>query len=84
MAGFTGLTARPGLDRPLTDATGLKGGFDFSFRFPPDEPAATPLDHLISAVFPAVGEQLGLRIKPRKVPMEVLVVDQVENSPTPN
>jgi uncharacterized protein (TIGR03435 family) len=81
MASFTGLMARPGLDRPLIDATALEGGFDFTFRFPPDESAATRLDYLISSVFPAVTEQLGLKIEARKVPADVLVVDLWTRSP---
>jgi uncharacterized protein (TIGR03435 family) len=84
MASLAGLIGRPGLDRPLIDATGLEGGFDFRFRFPPDESAAPALDFLVSSVFPAITEQLGLKVEARKAPVEVLVIDRVERTPTPN
>ena len=88
-------------DRPVTDATGLKGTYDFNFEVTPEEyqtlliraavnsgvvlpPQALRLldnggDPLGSAV-----EQLGLKLDSRKVPVDLLVVDQVLKTPIDN
>jgi uncharacterized protein (TIGR03435 family) len=68
-----------GMDRPLVDLTGLQGGFDFPF----DEPAwdrenTTLAEYTTELVWPAVQDQLGIRVEPRKAPMGVLVIDHVE------
>ena len=71
-------------DRPVIDATGLEGGYDFNFSFPPREPDVTQLEYKLSVVFPAVYDQLGLRIEPRKAPVEVLVIDSADKAPSTN
>ncbi len=84
MASFAGFLSRPQLDRPVVDLTGLIGGFDFAFDYPPRDPNMMPLDYLLTEVFPSVADQLGLRVEARKAPMEVLVIDQAEKTPTGN
>jgi uncharacterized protein (TIGR03435 family) len=66
------------VDRPVIDATGLIGNFEWTLSFARN--ALNP-DH--PSIFTAVEEQLGLRLEPRTAPYEVLVVDSVE-LPTPN
>ena len=67
--------------RVVLDQTGLKGNFDFVLNGislgsiegnheAPDEPA--------TSIFTALQEQLGLKLESRKAPVEVLVVEHVE------
>ena len=58
------------LHAPVMDATGIEGDFDIQLKWTPDE--------LQSAVFPALEEQLGLKLEARKVPKEVIVIDSVQ------
>jgi uncharacterized protein (TIGR03435 family) len=62
------------LNQPVVDKTGLKGTFDFTLEWAKDDTgeASAPL------IFTALQEQLGLRLKERKFPMEVIVVDSVD------
>ena len=55
---------------PVLDATGIDGDYDIQLQWTPDE--------LQSAVFPALEEQLGLKLEARKVPKEVIVIDSVQ------
>src|SRR5262249_14760442 len=65
------------LDRPVIDKTGIKGGFDAHLEFDrPNDPARHPTG---PSIFTAVQEQLGLKLTPDKGPVEVLVIDHVEN-----
>lgn len=66
---------------PVTDSTGLTGVFDFTLEWTPDN--ASPSDNGAS-IFTALQEQLGLKLDARKGPVEVLVIDAVEKSPTAN
>jgi uncharacterized protein (TIGR03435 family) len=76
---------------PVTDATGLGGVFDFTLEWSPsadlklgsaDTPAAA--DTQGPSIFTALQEQLGLRLESGKGPVEVLVVDRIEKTPTEN
>jgi uncharacterized protein (TIGR03435 family) len=58
------------LHAPVTNATGAEGKFDFKLEWTPDE--------LQTAFFPALEEQLGLKLEGRKVPTEVLVIDSAQ------
>ncbi len=73
------------LERPLIDETGLTGGFDFSIEWTPPEDMGQPGDvGSFGAPFrEALKKQLGLRLEPQKGPVEVLVIDHVEQ-PTAN
>jgi uncharacterized protein (TIGR03435 family) len=68
------------LERPLIDETGLTGGFDFSIEWTPPEDMGQPGDvGSFGAPFrEALKKQLGLRLEPQKGPVEVLVIDHVE------
>jgi uncharacterized protein (TIGR03435 family) len=72
---------------PVMDMTGLTGGFDFKLEFVPENLAADPnsLNADVSgpSIFRAVEDQLGLKLKSSKGPVEVLVIDRVER-PTDN
>jgi uncharacterized protein (TIGR03435 family) len=87
------------LNRPVLDKTGLTGRYDFALRWTPDEFQVSvfkyaegnepPSESISSAeptgpsIFTAIQQQLGLKLKPAKGPVEVLVIDHVEQ-PTPN
>jgi uncharacterized protein (TIGR03435 family) len=63
------------VDRFVVDKTGLSGGFDVELTWNPD--AAQPdLDR--PSIFAALQEQLGLKLVPEKGPVEILVVNHVE------
>jgi uncharacterized protein (TIGR03435 family) len=69
----------PSVDRPVVDATGLSGNFewDVTFAAGPNAPAD------VSQIFTALQDQLGLKLETRQAPVEVLVVDSVA-LPTPD
>jgi uncharacterized protein (TIGR03435 family) len=59
---------------PVSNATGLTGGFDFKLEWSPDESPQRDGP----SIFAAIQEQLGLKLEARKFPAEVLVVDRAE------
>jgi uncharacterized protein (TIGR03435 family) len=67
----------------VVDQTGLKGLFEVKLVWTPDD-RPVPDDERGPSVFTAVQEQLGLKLESRKGPMEVLVVDHAEKTPTEN
>jgi bla regulator protein blaR1 len=73
------------LDRPVLDKTGLTGTYDVRLVFTPDTRAnrASEPDPNDISILTAVQEQLGLKLKPQKALIEVLVVDRAEK-PTEN
>jgi uncharacterized protein (TIGR03435 family) len=67
-------------ERPVVDATGLAGSFDFDLKWTPYDAAGATVG---ASLFTAIQEQLGLRLEPRQAPMNVLVIDSAER-PTPD
>jgi uncharacterized protein (TIGR03435 family) len=78
-----------GLETPVVDETGLQGSFYFSLRsdfriFPvPASLGASKTDPNLPALSTALAEQLGLRLESRRGPVDVLVIDSVQQ-PTEN
>jgi len=79
------------LDRSVEDETGLKGVFDFTLEWEPDTQSTGVDDEAPSAnvgsgpsLFTALREQIGLKLEPRKAPVEVFVIDRIESTPTAN
>jgi uncharacterized protein (TIGR03435 family) len=68
----------PTLGRTVLDKTGLAGDFDIKLEWTPDESVKAAGDFAGSSIFTAIQEQLGLRLEATKGPVEVLVVDRVE------
>ncbi len=66
-----------GVDRPVLDETGLTGRYDFSLEWA-NAAATDAADSTAPSIFTAVREQLGLKLEPRRAPVEVLVIDHVE------
>jgi uncharacterized protein (TIGR03435 family) len=62
--------------RSVVDKTGLKGTYDFTLQFTPQQSTAT--DSTAPSIFTAIQEQLGLKLESQKAPMEVIVIDHIE------
>ncbi len=78
MEGFARILARS-VDLPVVNGTGLRGLFNFTLRWTPQS-ARTPSSEAPDgpSLFTAVQEQLGLRLRAGKAPVEVIVIDHVE------
>lgn len=86
--GATAGTVSRGLDRPVVDVTGLGGLYSFKLLWASDRPsrpavAAAGLPEPTDpedapSIFTALQERLGLRLEPRKAPVDVLVIDHIE------
>ena len=86
------------LTQPVLDATGISGGWDLTVIFNPNAGTANgpgPAGGLGAAppasdpsgsytIFEAVEKQLGLKLEKQKRPMEVFVIDHIEQKPTDN
>jgi uncharacterized protein (TIGR03435 family) len=68
----------------VVDMTGLQGVFDFTLEWDPSTDPASGRQNLSPSMFTALQEQLGLRLEERKMPVEILVIDHVEKTPTEN
>lgn len=77
------------LGHPVVDQTGLSGTFDFTLNFIRESnqsasPAAETQPGMQGSTFlEALQEQLGMKLKPVKAPLKILVIDHVEE-PSPN
>jgi uncharacterized protein (TIGR03435 family) len=84
------------LDRPVVDMTGLTGRYDFTVEYSVDElrnlvrASGGDASHIPDfggdptiSIFTSV-EALGLKLEPRKAPVEVIVIDSVQKTPTAN
>ena len=84
------------LDRPAVDMTGIAGTYDFSLEYSLEElrnllrsstggarelPAGIPDSG--TSIFASL-EAVGLKLEQRKAPIEVVVVDRIERTPTEN
>jgi uncharacterized protein (TIGR03435 family) len=65
----------------VIDKTGIKGSYDFRLSFAPDTAGA---DSTLPSIFTALEEQLGLKLVAQKVPVEMLVIDHLDKTPTEN
>jgi uncharacterized protein (TIGR03435 family) len=85
------LSQFPDVGRIVRDRTGLSGAFDIDLKYSPAFPAAANPDASVAnptsdsgpSVFTAIQEQLGLKLESTKAPVDVLVIDHVEQ-PTPD
>ena len=79
------------LGGPVRDMTGLSGNYEFNLTWTPEDKLLAGADDTSTApgdrppsIFTALQEQLGLRLEPRKFPIQTVVVDRVERVPTEN
>jgi uncharacterized protein (TIGR03435 family) len=78
------------LGRPIFDKTGLTGNYDFDLHWTPDDappmaggaqagsPGSDAATDPGPSLFTALQEQLGLRLDPQKGPVDVVVIDHIE------
>jgi uncharacterized protein (TIGR03435 family) len=79
MKSFAGmLTAK--LKRPVADKTGTAGDYEVHLRFAPDSDP----DSSLPSIFTALQEEMGIRLQPSKVPVEMVVIDHLNKIPTEN
>jgi uncharacterized protein (TIGR03435 family) len=71
------------VDRPVEDATGLKGQYDFTLKWINDR-LLPPDDNTGPNIFAALQAQLGLKLESKKGMVDVLVIDHIEKTPTEN
>jgi uncharacterized protein (TIGR03435 family) len=72
------------LKQPVIDKTGMSGTYDFDLIFTRDDsPTDTPHPDY-GSIFTAIEKQLGLKLIPEKIPVDYLIIDQVERVPTEN
>jgi uncharacterized protein (TIGR03435 family) len=71
------------LTNPVVDSTGLKGSYDFGIKWTPQFFIQKAGTDAIS-IFDAVDKQLGLKLELQTAPRPVLIVDSVNQKPTPN
>jgi uncharacterized protein (TIGR03435 family) len=67
--------------RPVVDQTGLKGTFDFTLKWTPESLSASAAAKEVGdapSLFTAIREQLGLQLVASKAPVEVIVIDHIE------
>jgi uncharacterized protein (TIGR03435 family) len=86
IAGFANVLS-DNLHRAVIDKTGLTGKYDFDLKWARDDDSVSSNSDAATdagpSIFTAMVEQLGLKLQPAKGPVEVLVVDHVEQ-PTEN
>ena len=73
------------LGRPVIDKTGLTGRYDFDLAFAPMGPSTpdAPSDPARPTIFIALEEQLGLKLQSTNGPLDVIVIDSIEQ-PVPD
>lgn len=76
---LAGLLRRPTGDW-IVNKTGIAGTYDYELNFAPLNDPNSSLPN----VFTALREQLGLKLVPQKVPIDMLVIDHVDKIPTEN
>ena len=68
------------LKRPVADKTGASGDYEVKLRFAPESDA----DSALPSIFTALQEQMGIKLEPAKVPVEMIVIDHLDKTPTEN
>ena len=76
------LLSRFETERPILDMTGLTGSYRIQLKWAWAPRGAQTPDG--PSLFSALEEQLGLKLESRKGPIDVLVVDSAEKTPTEN
>lgn len=65
------------MERIVVDRTGLTGRYDLTLTWSRDDGATAAADRNSPPIVTAIQEQLGLRLRPAKLPVETFVVDHV-------
>lgn len=84
MADLAGILSNH-LERPVSDATGLVGRYEFTLSWLTATPAAMPPQADPGPdLFGALKQQLGLQLEPKIVPVEMLAIDHFDKDPVEN
>jgi uncharacterized protein (TIGR03435 family) len=75
--------------RPVVDETGLTGKYDYHLEFapenaPPNAEGAAASGDPAPTLLMAIQDQLGLKLEAKKLPVDIVVVDHIEKTPTEN
>lgn len=79
MSSLAAMLAHP-VGRPVVDKTGVTGEYSIKLNFAPDGATDSPYP----SIFTALQEQLGLKLEPQKVAVDMLVIDSLEKVPSAN
>ena len=80
------------MHRPVKDLTGLDGRYDLDPDFSPEDgrgmaivtfDGAQPISDSVVSIYTSI-KKFGLKLESRRLPLEVIFVDQVEKTPTEN
>jgi uncharacterized protein (TIGR03435 family) len=80
---IAGLLSNP-LGKPVVNQTGIPGTFNLDLQFAPEGAELSQTRTPRPSIFTAVQEALGLKLEPRKVMSDILVIDRCEPVPTGN
>ena len=84
------------LGSPVHDTTELAGSYKVALEWSGEDkeaqkiakgkPAKDAIDKRkdLPSIFTAIQQQLGLKLEPKKTPVELVVIDHVERTPTEN
>ena len=80
------------LGQMVRDQTGIQGVYDFEFRWTNNDQGGAGKDadkeakeaEALPSLFTALEETVGVRLQPKKVPVEMIVVDHIERMPIEN
>jgi len=72
------------LKAPVVDKTGLTGRYDYNLEFSRAPSATDNLADSAPDFITAVRDQLGLKLESKKAPIDLLVIDHIEKTPTAN
>ncbi len=77
---FLAMQLTPDAGMPVVDRTGLTGSYDIAFVYAadPEKDATKP------SLFTAIRDSLGLQLDSQKVPVETLIIDHLDRTPTEN
>jgi uncharacterized protein (TIGR03435 family) len=79
MSAFASMLTSPA-GRPVQDQTGLQGKYNIKVQFS----SASDDESTQPSIFTAIKEQLGLELKPAQVPVQTLIIEHVNLTPTEN
>lgn len=68
------------IKRPVADKTGATGEYEVKLSYARDGDA----DSTLPSIFTALQEEMGIKLESAKVPVEMVVIDHLEKTPTEN
>lgn len=77
------------LQTPVVDSTGLAGRYDVTIdatKYLDDlkPPAGGGIPDVVSVLMRGIQEELGLKLESKKMPLDLIIVDRAERTPTAN